>query len=239
MPLRRADLGLIEAGIFVALRTYARPLAAAAAVAAGITLPTVPLFETNYVYFILTLFILLWMKLRGETWGSIGLVPPRWSDIGWGVLLFVAIVVYSSVLQTQIDHLVSQWTGTSRTLAAERFADIKGNLNLFLLLMPFTWAFAAFGEEVFYRGYLMTRIAQFMGEGRIAWTIALVAQACLFGAAHAYQGPVGMVGTAALGIFFGLGSLIWGRRLWPAMLAHGLADTLGFWLMYAGLYGQG
>ena len=123
-------------------------------------------------------------------------------------------------------------------MARDLFAPLKGNLSLFLFLLPFVWLFAAFGEEFFYRGYLMTRFAQFMGETRLAWGVALVAQAILFGAAHAYQGPVGMVGTALLGAISGAATLLWRRNLWPAIIAHGLQDTLGFTLLYLGLYGQ-
>jgi membrane protease YdiL (CAAX protease family) len=133
---------------------------------------------------------------------------------------------------------VASFTGASADTARTFFADLKGNLPLLLLLLPFTWLFAAFGEEVFYRGYLMTRFAQFMGEGTLAWTIALFAQALLFGAAHAYLGPVGMVGAGMLGLINGAATLLWKRNLWPAIIAHGLTDTMGFTLLYLGLYGS-
>jgi uncharacterized protein len=239
--LRRADFGLVEAVAATVARDNISIWAKAWAVAAGVTLPTLPLFGTNYLLFATVLVVLLWVKLRGETWESFGLiVPASWMrTVGLGLLLFLFIIVYSAMLAPAINKAVAEFTASSPNRAGEFFASMKGNLPLLLLLLPLTWLFAAFGEEVFYRGYLMTRFAQFMGESRTAWAIALLTQAVLFGAAHSYQGPVGMVGTGIMGLILGAATLLWRRNLWPAMIAHGLADTLGFILIYLGLYGDG
>jgi hypothetical protein len=63
---------------------------------------------------------------------------------------------------------------------------------------------------------------------------AIIAQALLFGAGHACQGPVGMVPIVVGGIVYGL--LYWagGRRLWPLILGHGVVDTIGFTIMFRG-----
>lgn len=241
LSLRRADFGLVEAIAATVARDNISIWAKAWAVAAGITLPTLPLFGTNYLLFATVLVVLLWVKLRGETWESFGLiVPTSWMrTVGLGLLLFLFIVAYSAMLAPAINKAVAELTASSPNRASEFFASMKGNLPLLLLLLPLTWLFAAFGEEVFYRGYLMTRFAQFMGESRTAWGIALLTQAVIFGAAHSYQGPVGIVGTGIMGLILGAATLLWRRNLWPAMIAHGLADTLGFILIYLGQYGGG
>jgi membrane protease YdiL (CAAX protease family) len=46
-----------------------------------------------------------------------------------------------------------------------------------------------------------------------------------------------MVGTGILGLISGAATLLWRRNLWPAIIAHGLVDTLGFILIYLGHYG--
>lgn len=239
MSIRKTDLGLMEAAVFFALHRGITALARAAAIAAGITLPALPLFKQNYLFFAVALLVLAWVKIRGETWASFGLIKPQsWLRVGaLGVVLFVAVVAYSAIAQPAISQAVSAFTGASRDTTTTVFADLKGNLPLLLLLLPFTWLFAAFGEEVFYRGYLMTRFAQFMGESTLAWTIALFAQAAIFGAAHAYLGPIGMVGAGMLGLINGAATLLWRRNLWPAIIAHGLTDTMGFTLLYLGQYG--
>jgi uncharacterized protein len=237
---RLADFGLVEAIAAFALLRLITPWAKEAAQAAGVTLPAMPLLQYTYLLFAAVLIVLAWVKLRGETWASFGLIWPKswWRVVGLGVLLFVFIVVYSVVAQQAINDAVASFTGTSPNKARDMFGVIEGNLPLFLFLLPFVWLFAAFGEEVFYRGYLMTRFAQFMGETRMAWAVAVVAQAALFGAAHAYQGPVGMVGTGLIAVISGAATLLFRRNLWPAIIAHGLQDTLGFTLLYLGLYGR-
>ncbi|MDZ4867312.1 MAG: CPBP family intramembrane glutamic endopeptidase [Alphaproteobacteria bacterium] len=236
--MKRTDFGLLEAAAVLFLHYTIVIGANTAAAAWDITLPSLPLFKQNYLFFALTLAILVWLKLRGETWESIGLKALRPRQIAMGVGLFVAVVIYSAIAQTALDQYIRELTGAGPNKAAEIFKSIEGNLPLFVLLLPITWLFAGFGEEVLYRGYLMTRFAQFMGETRTAWIVALFVQAALFGAAHWYQGPTGIVGTAIIGLILGAATLFWGRNLWPAIIAHALIDTLGFTLMYLGLYGR-
>jgi membrane protease YdiL (CAAX protease family) len=235
--MKRTDFGLLEAAAVLFLHYTIVIWANMAAAAWDVVLPSLPLFKQNYLFFALTLAVLLWLKLRGETWESIGLQALRPRHVAMGVGLFV-VVIYSAIAQQALDQYIRDLTGAGPNKAPELFKTIEGNLPLFVFLLPVTWLFAGFGEEVFYRGYLMTRFAQFMGETRIAWIIALFMQAALFGAAHWYQGPTGIVGTAIIGLITGAATLIWGRNLWPAIIAHALIDTLGFTLLYLGLYGR-
>jgi membrane protease YdiL (CAAX protease family) len=237
--MKRTDFGLIEAAAALAIDYNARVWIVVAAMAGGMVLPEMPVLKHTYILFAFTMFILLWVKLRGETWASFGLiVPAEWRrTIGYGLILFAANLVYSMIALQPIEQAVAEFTGSGPNRASQVLGAVTGNFPLLLYLLPFVWLFAAFGEEVFYRGYLMTRFAQFMGEGKIAWGVAVVAQAILFGAAHAYQGPPGMVGIAVGALITGAGTLIWGRNLWPAIIAHGLTDTLGFILLYYGALG--
>jgi uncharacterized protein len=237
--MRRSDFGLIEAAVALFAHYKIVGWILAAALAAGIVLPQMPVLKYTYLTFAFTLFIMLWVKLRGETWASFGLIfPSEWRRyIVYGLILFAATIVYSMVALQPLERWVAEITGSGPNRASQVLGEVKGNFPLFLYLLPFVWLFAAFGEEVLYRGYLMQRFAQFMGEGKIAWVLAIVAQAVLFGAAHGYQGPPGMVGIAVGALITGAGSLIWGRNLWPAIIAHGLIDTLGFTLLYLGRLG--
>jgi membrane protease YdiL (CAAX protease family) len=239
--MKRTDLGLIEAAAVLGLHYKIVALTLAAALAAGIVLPAMPVLKHTYILFGFTLVILLWVKLRGETWASFGLIAPTpWRrTIVYGFILFAAHLLYGAAALGPIERAVAEFTDSGPNQASQVLGAVTGNFPLFLYLLPFVWLFAAFGEEVFYRGYLMTRFAQFMGEGRIAWAFAIVAQAILFGAAHAYQGPPGMVGIAVGALITGVGTLIWGRNLWPAVISHGLTDTLGFTLLYLGLLDAG
>jgi membrane protease YdiL (CAAX protease family) len=199
-----------------------------------VTLPSIPLFGQNYLYFAFMLILLAWLKLRGETWESIGLAALRPRHVAIGVGVFIAVSIYIALVHPALDQFFRALISAAPNTATASFSSLEGNLPLFVLLIPLTWLFAGFGEEVFYRGYLMTRFAQFMGETRVAWIIALVAQAALFGAAHSNQGLTGIVGITVVGLFFGAATLIWGRNLWPAIIAHALVDTLIFTRLYLG-----
>jgi membrane protease YdiL (CAAX protease family) len=61
---------------------------------------------------------------------------------------------------------------------------------------------------------------------------ACVIQGILFGASHAYQNPIGMLITGALGILLAVLVFVSGRNLWPAIIAHGLFDASRSVLFY-------
>lgn len=224
-----------EVGALFLLRNFAPAWLVAAALAAGIVLPAMPLLRYTYISFAIILLLIVWLKLRGEQLATFGLVAPRWlRDIGLGVLLTIVLIATTNLVDQFLTPHVVAWTGANPNLAAETFASIKGNLPVFLMIIPAVWAFAAFGEEFLYRGYLMTRLAGIFGGGRMAWVLAIVGQAIMFALAHWYQGVVGMISIGIGAVITGIAAVAWGRNLWPAIIAHGLTDTLGFTLLYLG-----
>jgi hypothetical protein len=68
-------------------------------------------------------------------------------------------------------------------------------------------------------------LAMFFGASRGAWIIACIIQGVVFGAAHSYQNPLGMLITGTFGILLGILVIISGRNLWVAIIAHGLFDA--------------
>ena len=62
-----------------------------------------------------------------------------------------------------------------------QFAAVQGNLGLLALLLAFSWTLGAIGEEVAYRGFLLTRLQagdrRQAGRLRAAIVIAAVAAA--------------------------------------------------------------
>ena len=124
---------------------------------------------------------------------------------------------------------------SEETPRLSRFSEVPGNLPLLLTILPLVWLIAAFSEEFFFRGFLLTRLAELFGETRWAWVAAVLLQAVAFGAIHAYQGPVGMILIGIGGLVYGAAFVLIGRNLWPLILAHGINDSLGFILLYAGV----
>lgn len=229
-------LNAVEVAAFFSLRSFGPAWAVAAALAAGIVLPPMPLLRFTYIAFAVVLLLIVWLKLRGEQLATFGLVTPRWLRvIALGVVLTVIQIVVTNLISQFVEPYLVTWFGANPNLAQETFAEIKGNLPLYLMIVPVVWLFAAFGEEFLYRGYLMTRLAEIFGGGRMAWAAANVGQAAMFALAHWYQGLTGMVTIGLVAIVTGIATTAWGRNLWPAIIAHGITNTIGFTMLYLGV----
>jgi membrane protease YdiL (CAAX protease family) len=105
-----------------------------------------------------------------------------------------------------------------------------------LLALGLVWTFAAFGEEMVYRGYLLRRAADIGGRTRSAYWVGLAYVTVLFGLGHFYQGWAGVADTAVTSLLFGSAYLLTGRNLWLTILAHGLSDTIAIGLVYFGFF---
>ena len=106
-----------------------------------------------------------------------------------------------------------------------------------MVFLAVSWTEAAFIEEMFFRGYLFNRITDLVGNEKLGIIVALFTTSLVFGAAHAYQGITGMVDTFLGGLVLGLLYLHARRNLWLPILTHGIIDTVGFLLIFFGLYG--
>ena len=87
-------------------------------------------------------------------------------------------------------------------------------------LRTFGWVSITAGicEELLYRGYLIAYFATFAN----VWLAMLIA-AVAFGVAHAYQGPIGILKTGAVGLIMGTLYLVSGS-IWGPMLVHAVVD---------------
>lgn len=161
--------------------------------------------------------------LRGERLADIGLKRPkswlRTSAIGIAYAAIVFVAIY-----------FSEKAGFHRDLS--RFASVHGNLPLALIGVLYSFIGAGLYEEFMFRGFLMQALAMGVGGSRSAWIAACVVQAVLFGAAHAYQNPLGMLITGTLGLLMGTIVLVSGRNLWPVIIGHSLYDASRFVLIY-------
>lgn len=114
----------------------------------------------------------------------------------------------------------------------DRFGDLAGNTQLYLFWLAILWI-AGPAEEIFFRGYLITRLQIALGQGRLRAVLSVVAAATAFGLGHVYyQGARGLVITGSIGITMGLLFLLYRKNLWPLMLAHALFNSLTFTAVY-------
>ena len=117
-----------------------------------------------------------------------------------------------------------------------QFEPIRQHMGLLLLMIALSWVLAGFGEEMVYRGYLLTRISEVFGGSRFAVVAGLLLSSGIFAVAHKYQGPSGVLDAGFMGIYYGLVYLGCGRRLLPSVFAHGTNNTIGFIGFYLGFY---
>jgi membrane protease YdiL (CAAX protease family) len=110
---------------------------------------------------------------------------------------------------------------------AELANEITGNVKIALVALLLVWTFAAFGEEIAYRGYLLTRAADVGKRSRTAYWIGIVLVSILFGYGHYYKGASGMIDSGIAGLILGSAYMVAGRNLWASILAHGFIDTFG------------
>jgi membrane protease YdiL (CAAX protease family) len=178
---------------------------------------------------ILALVIICIARAHGESLSAFGLARPRriWLAVALGSI-FVAVGLFA--LQPLKDLLREAVNAPPADLST--LEHIHGNLAAYLVWLVTAWVAAGFSEEFIFRGYLMNRIAA-MGRGSaLAWGLAIIVQAAVFGLGHLYAGP-GVALTVGFGaLFSGVYFLIAGRNLWALILAHGIWDSLGITLIY-------
>jgi membrane protease YdiL (CAAX protease family) len=179
------------------------------------------------------LLLLGWISLRVRNlrWRDVGLTRYRsWPlTIAIGVPLGAALEAFQ-LLVTQ--PILTKLVGRQPDL--ETFRMLTGNIKMTLLFIALSWTLAAFGEELFWRGYLMNRVADMFGRTRAKWVISLVIVSAVFGLAHGYQGLTGWIEEGIAGLALGLMYLRTGRNLAVAIIAHGVSDTIDMVLIFFG-----
>lgn len=184
---------------------------------------------------LLTLALLtLYMRARGLRWSAMGLIPlPGWKarlmvlpKAGLTLVAFAVAVALTTIAGPAIGlaFLTEVPAGVEN-----RWGDVAGSWPHYLLWLGIVWTAAAFGEEMFFRGYLVTRLQNLFRGGLSGAILAVVISAMIFGYGHFYyQGWRGAVVTGGIGLAFGTMFLLFKRNLWPLILLHGVIDTLTF-----------
>jgi membrane protease YdiL (CAAX protease family) len=187
------------------------------------------LSETLYLFAlgVLSLF------LRGVNWPEIGWRFER----GWLGLIVVGVIA-GGLIEAQELYLTQPLliAATGQPPDLSDFHNIRGNWAMAALGLPLIWLLAAFGEEWVYRGWLMNRFADLFGRKPFGWMLALILANVVFGFAHLYQGPTGMIEAAEDGVLFAVVYFATGRNLIAPMVAHGVQDTIDLVLGFTGTY---
>lgn len=173
---------------------------------------------------------LISFRLREGNWSAMGLgLPKSWTRTA--LMAVAAVVVQQALGQFVVDPLMHPFLHYSARANPLESAHAS---PMVLRWLGIIWTYAAFGEEIGYRGYLLNRVADLGGRTRIALAAGLLWSSIMFGFAHWYQGPAGVVSSVVSGIVYGATYLLAGRNLWVAVLTHGFSDSLALLFTYLG-----
>jgi len=169
--------------------------------------------------------VLIWARLSGTPLRALGFSPPR----SWAPTLLAGAAI-GVTAKLALKAIVMPLLGAPAINT--RYQYLAGNtaaLPAFILVVLVS---AAFGEEVFFRGYLFERVEWILGENLWARAAALVFSTVLFAAAHyPDQGVAGVQQAAATGMMFGV-LYAWRRNIWFVIVAHAAFDLVAIALIY-------
>ena len=171
------------------------------------------------------------LRRNGESWRDLGLARPRRLRMLPAWVLGGLVTTYLlggtvALLLLKLAHLPMA--------RPDKIIPLGHGLGEYLFwLGPVTWGSAAFGEEMLFRGFFLTRLLKLTPSSRWGAGLAVVMQALLFGLMHLYYGvSSGAVLAGVYGAVFGVLYLRTGRNLWTGILVHGLIDTIAITLIF-------
>ena len=178
------------------------------------------------------------LRSSNGTWGELGFrLPKSWLKIAiWTVVALVATTAAGLILGGIAEGFFETQSSHSVGRSESRFASLPGNELMLLYWLIVAWIIGGFVEEMLFRAYLITRFETLFSGVPFGLIFAVIIPAVLFGQQHFYyQGLSGAVATGAVGLVAGA-LYVWLKRgLLPLILSHGLANTIGLTLIYAGI----
>jgi hypothetical protein len=183
--------------------------------------PRFGVFSTNILIGAMTL-VAIWLllRLRGQSVTTIGLNRTSWRRVAIAVLIAVPGCLAAGALSNIFYIMASGFdVGGFVEERTKFFAEIP-HISL-LWALPFS-LFVGIHEEVFFRGFLLSRLRTVCGSN----AAAIIVTSAVFGSLHFYQGLAGIFQTAAVGLVLAIVTT-YARTLWPAIIAHALFDTIG------------
>src|SRR5713101_1379123 len=121
--------------------------------------------------------VVLWVWRSDTQWREIGYTRPK----SW-VASVIAGIVFGVAFKVLMKAIVMPLLGADPINRA--FHDLVGNRAAIPGFLITILAFAGFGEEIVFRGYLFERLGKLFGKGTGAKTAIVLITSLLFGLAH-------------------------------------------------------
>jgi membrane protease YdiL (CAAX protease family) len=158
--------------------------------------------------------------LSGRSFASLGLVVPGGRALAVGVGVTAAVLLALAAQQRALRNLTPERREQLRSQVESVVELLPRNRREHLVFRALAVT-AGTCEEILYRGFLIWYLAAYSGR----WP-AVVAAGLVFGIAHLYQGPAGVLKTGLVGVFSGALYQLSGSLLWP-MILHSAVDLQG------------
>jgi len=178
--------------------------------------------------------VIISLRTRGEGIEHVGVQRIETSTRAgiklFGASLLAFLLAISGFVVGSI--IMANITGIPESADMSSYDFMSGNLPVLILVLAGVLVASSFGEELLYRGFLITRIAEILGGEKRAWLIAAAISSVAFGLAHYEWGPMGMVQTTFMGAALAFAWFKSKRNLWVVILAHAYMDTILMIQMY-------
>ncbi len=182
-----------------------------------IDMPTLVATSSIAFSLLLTSVVLSWMAYKGSNFRSIasylGLTKDKFSVkmVGIGVLLFIAIIILGLVI-TAFSNI------TNIPLPTNVQTVLAGTPLYFLI---FTVIIAPINEEIFFRGFLVSKAGKFFGVGA-----GIILSALLFALAHlSYLSISEFVAAFFFGLIAGY-AFVKTKSLYTSIVGHMLVNLV-------------
>jgi len=144
------------------------------------------------------------------------------------VVLFTGVIW---ILILLLPQLLS-FAGLSRPDDSSFAEQIQGDLSALVSILLKVWTTVAFGEEMLGRVFLIDRFEAVFKGVPGATALSVILASILFGLAHAYQGPSGVILAGTIGIILSVLYLQQKRSIWTNVVVHGMVDTVAMLLLF-------
>jgi len=190
-----------------------------------------PLLGGSIPYFFLTISLIFIYQYQGYKLSKLGLSWPNFAQkkyrsllllLLFALLIFFIGLVAGSVVMESFDLI----QGTEAAFSIRK-SPLVGNLTLLWLLTPLMWI-AVIDEELLFRGFMMNFFAQKFGVTTKSWLLAIFNIFANFWFSALVARGAWFCRRNYFSVNLGAAYFHFGRNLWPVIIAHSMANTIGF-----------
>lgn len=212
----------------VALPAYGLPIVLSLIDREPPPLKTVYLYYTGLAVVMIPAILLVQRAICGQPVAALNLRPGVWwRDILLGAVLTAVTLGTTLLLQ---GPLLARFPPQAMAAMDDFFREFISSPRLFLLMMGPVLVISAAVFEELTRVFVLNHLWQVNPSAVWRW-LAILLSAVLFGLAHLYQGPAGVINAGLNGLLLAVAYALFGRVA-PLMVAHYLYDAIQFGAVY-------